>query len=185
MPAVNQSPLEHLHIDPVVGYVGLAFSLFINLGAILYPKSLVSGIGLQCNEGEPPQVWVANHSLPGMRPSKTGRLYDVGEVAMDPASQETKRILDTMDGNLREFQGYLALKAARRRLPYLVQIQDPNEVIDPFMLLDILVNPEDAVKQLKRRDMNPNTGSTSEPNKKVMSGKLPKKTARGRKGRRR
>ena len=133
IPMVNASPQEHLHIDPVVGAVGVMLALFCNIASLLYPWSLISRIGLQGNK-----ICVFGHSLPKLVPAEKGVEYEYGEIAMDPSAQETKRILDKG-----EFaQGFISLKAAHRRLPYLLQIQDTTEVLDSSTLLYVLINPK-------------------------------------------
>lgn len=108
-------------------------ALFCNLGSLLYPRSLISRIGLQGNK-----ICVFGHSLPTMVPAEKGVAYEYGEVVMDPSAQETKRILDKG-----EFvQGFISLKAAHRRFPYLLQIQDTAEVLDSSTLLQVLINPK-------------------------------------------
>jgi hypothetical protein len=149
IPAVNQSPLQNLHIDPVVGYVGMLFSLFVNLGAALYPYSLVSSIGLKGGE-----LCVFCHSLPAMKPANKGVMYEIGHVTMDPSTEETKKIVDTLHGDLSAFRGFVALKANRRRLPYLLQIENSNEVLDSWRLLQVFINPEVVKKDMKRINYN-------------------------------
>lgn len=145
MPAVNQSPLEHLHIDPVVGYVGMFFSIFVNLGALLYPWSLVSGMGLRGKE-----LCVFTHTMITMEEAKEGVVYEIGDVSMDPSAKETKKIVETLQGDIGSYRGFIALKANRRRLPYLLQIEDSNEVVDPWLFLQVLVNPNLANKEIER-----------------------------------
>ena len=140
IPTVNASPQEYLHIDPVVGAVGIILALFCNLGSLLYPWSLISRIGVQGN-----RICVFGHSLPTTAPAEKGVAYEYGEVFMDPSSHETKRILDKG-----EFvKGFIALKAADRRLPYLLQIQDTAEVLDSLTLLDMLTNPNNKPRLKK------------------------------------
>jgi hypothetical protein len=151
IPSVNASPLEAMHIDPVVGYVGVMLALFCNLGSLLYPWSLISSIGLQGDK-----VCVFGHSLPTMVAAKKGEAYDFGDVAMDPSAQETTRILEKGEFG----QGFISLKAQGRRLPYLLQIQDTAEVLDSSTLLQVLMNTKKEArvdkilvqrpKQLKR-----------------------------------
>jgi hypothetical protein len=151
IPKVNASPLEGMHIDPVVGYVGVMLALFCNLGSLLYPWSLISRIGLQGGK-----LCVFGHSLPTMLPAERGNVYEFGDVAMDPSAQETTRILERGEFGL----GFISLKAQGRRLPYLLQIQDSAEVLDSWTLLQVLTNTkkearEDKIlvqspKQLKR-----------------------------------
>lgn len=172
MPAVNQSPLEHLHIDPVVGYVGMFFSVFVNMGAALYPWSLVSGIGIR-GKGE---LCVFSHSLPTMTPATKGVVYEIGDVCMDPSTEETKKVVETLEGDISSYRGSVALKAARRRLPYLLQIEDSNEVLDPWMMLQVLVNPELAKKEVQR---------SSDGGKPKRSGKRAKNAQSRKRGRRR
>ena len=145
MPAVNQSPLEHLHIDPVVGYVGVFAALFFNMGAAMYPGSLVSKIGIK--DG---QLCIFTHSFPTMSQSKKGVVYDIDEVSMDPSTKETEEIVNALGVDLQEYRGIVALKAEGRRLPYLLQFGDDKEVIDSWMLLQVLLNPSIAKKEIQR-----------------------------------
>jgi hypothetical protein len=143
MPAVNQSPLEHLHIDPVVGYVGVFAALFFNMGAAMYPGSLISKIGIK--DG---QLCIFTHSFPTMTQSQKGVAYDFEHVSMDPSTKETQDIVNK--GDLQEYRGIVALKAEGRRLPYLLQFGNHNEVIDSWMLLQCLLNPSIAKKEIQR-----------------------------------
>lgn len=170
MPAVNQSPLEHLHIDPVVGYVGMFFSIFVNFGAALYPWSLISGMGIRGTK----ELCVFTHTTPLMRPAKKGVVYEIGDVCMDPSTEETKKIVETLEGDLASYRGFVALKANRRRLPYLLQIQDSNEILDSWTLLQVLVNPELAKKEVQR-----SADSGDESSKSKRSGKKRAKISRG------
>jgi len=172
MPAVNASPLEHLHIDPVVGLVGMFFSIFANFGAALYPWSLVSGMGLKGRE-----LCVFAHTLPTMRPAEKGVVYEIGDVCMDPSTEETKKIVEKLKGDIGSYRGIVALKANRRRLPYLLQIEDSNEVLDSWLLLQVLVNPGLAKKELQRSDAE--VGEKP----KQSGGRRAVKTARGQKRR--
>lgn len=178
MPAVNASPIENLHIDPVVGYVGMFFSIFVNLGALLYPKSLVSGIGIR--DGE---LCVFTHSTPIMSEAKEGVVYEIGDVKMDPSTQETKKIVETLGGDFGAYRGFVALKADRRRLPYLLQIQDSTEVMDSWMLLQVLVNPQLAKKEIERSSRSKGNDDVDDEKTKRSGKRGGKKSARGRRSR--
>mmetsp|Transcript_22002 Transcript_22002/g.61191 ORF Transcript_22002/g.61191 Transcript_22002/m.61191 type:complete len:244 (+) Transcript_22002:117-848(+) len=49
IPAVNASPIEDLHVDPIYGFGGLGLSILIQSVFTFYPLSLVSKIGYRAS----------------------------------------------------------------------------------------------------------------------------------------
>jgi hypothetical protein len=164
LPAINSSPVADLHVDPLLGYIGLAFAGVLNVFIGLYPKRLISRVALVENEAEehgstksaspPVALLVTVHDLPLINPTPFGPKFNVGEIKIDPASAEAKQ-LATKDGDpatsMARFRGHLPLWVVDRRAPYLLNIQDDAEVVDPESLLHVLIDPEGFLKQYDRK----------------------------------
>jgi hypothetical protein len=154
IPAVNASPIEDLHIDPAMGFGGLALGLMINSVTFLYPMSLISKLAYSPST----QTWhLWKHELPLIRPSTTPVSYSLGDLKMDPSSSETKNILDGLNGNLTKYRGHLGISAEDKNIPFLLEIREPTEVMDSDLLLQALLNPQ-AMKREAAQTKQPRRG---------------------------
>ena len=157
VPAVNASPIDDFHIDPVFGFGGLGLSLLIQTAFTFYPLSLVSKIvhrestdatkenTMQQRQRE---ILVWKHSLPFMRLSPKPLVFPPGALTMDKASENTRIILDDHGGDIGRFEGHLGLKTTSKKglrntdwssrlmvhLPLLVDIRNPSEVYDSDLM---------------------------------------------------
>jgi hypothetical protein len=142
VPAVNSTPIHDLHVDPAYGFTGLGISILIESACILYPMSLISKISYQTPDNSPPQVLVWRYSLPFVYPSKNPTIIPLGNILMDMSSSDTSKILNEFSGDLRQFQGHLGLVLKNTYLPLLLDIQEADEMNNPQLLLQVLLDPQ-------------------------------------------
>ena len=159
IPAVNASAMESIHVDPTVGYVGLALGVLINTATVLYPLSSVSKITLSPTQ----QIFrVYGYNLPLITPSTSYREYSLGDLTMNPSSTEAKKILHELDGDLKQFSGLFGLRAkSQKRLPLLVEVRQPEEVLRPKLFLESILNPQDIASKRTKRPRPQTTPSGS------------------------
>lgn len=151
IPLVNSSPAEQLHIDPTLGAVGLLFSIAIQTLFFVYPTRLVSK--LEYVE-KTRKLRLYAHRTPWVRPSSKPVEVPVGDIAMDTASEETKKILDQHHGEIQDFVGHVGIgppPGAKKKLwslfpymSYLLDIRQPSNVPEPDLLLKLMLHPEDV-----------------------------------------
>jgi len=128
VPAVNDSPIDNFHIDPIYGFGGLGLSILIQSAFALYPLSLVSKIAcrapsssLSSNSDSGPkkkssslrkqqEILVWKHTLPLLRTSSNPLIFPVGGITMDKTSENIRMILEDLGGNIGKFEGHLGLK---------------------------------------------------------------------------
>lgn len=141
IPAVNASPLESFHINPLYGFGGLGLSLLIQSAVALYPLSLVSKITyrtsapsvLSDSDDKPKQknstlqqkqdeILVWKHTLPLLRTSSKPIVFPVGGFALDKTSEKTRIILEELGGDVGKFEGHLFLK----KVPQKERIHDDS-----------------------------------------------------------
>lgn len=152
IPAVNASTMPELHIDPMLGVAGLVFGIAIQAVFFLYPRRLVSSMAYQ---PATQQVAIATHDIPWVRPAKKPKLYQLGQVWLDPASPDTSILLDRCDGNLQVFRGHLGLSSSSTKWPpLLLDIRSVDNVPEPELLLDLLLTPE-RLKSTKKQPRAP------------------------------
>ncbi len=164
VPAVNASPIESFHIDPVYGFGGLGLSLLIQTAFTLYPLSLVSKIAHRNSDSEtnsdsgdgrgkiissPQEILVWKHTLPLLKPSSKPLVFPVGGISLDRTSENTRIILEDLGGNIRNFEGFLGLKKVSKEnkassltayFPLLVDIRKPSEVCDSESMIQVLLS---------------------------------------------
>lgn len=170
VPAVNASPIDSFHIDPIYGFGGLGLSILIQSAFTLYPLSLVSKIAYRTpasnsvpklddgrgkkNSTMPQQqdILVWKHTLPLLRTSSEPLIFPAGGVGLDKTAENTRMILEDLGGNIGKFEGFLGLKKVPGRkmknggssltsnLPLLVDIRKSSEVCDSESMLHILLS---------------------------------------------
>ncbi len=160
VPAVNASPVENFHIDPIYGYGGLGLSILIQTAFTLYPLSLVSKIALSptisnsdSGDGKkasatPQEILVWKHTLPLLRTSSKPLVFPVGSISLDRTSENTRVILEDLGGNIGNFEGFLGLKKVKETkqsslasyFPLLVDIRKPSEVCDSESMIQVLLS---------------------------------------------
>lgn len=138
IPAINHSPIESLHVNPMIGWGALALGVAINGLAAFYPNSLVSKVEFRPGTKE---LMVYGHSLPFVGFSSQPRIYPLGEISLDPASSDIKKILQTYKGDIRKYTGHLPLLITDKTIPWLLEVRDGNEEIhNGEVLLQALLN---------------------------------------------
>jgi len=135
-PALKTAAVDPSTIDSTVGYFGLGLSIFMSIGSMVYPKSLVSEISI--NEANR-SLQVKTFTLPFVTPSKPVE-YQVGDLVIDSPNDVTK-ILTQYNGMISGFPGHMALHAEGKHTNLLLNIkEDANEeIFDSKMLLQSLM----------------------------------------------
>jgi len=177
IPAVNASPIEDLHVDPIYGFGGLGLSILIQSVFTFYPLSLVSKIGYRASpaiaiatatadrsstgspnkkknttQHEQRDILVWKHTLPLLHTSQKPLVFPVGGITMDKTSDDTRKILEELGGDVGKFEGHLGLTRISEKetntnsgsitinFPLLVDIRSPSEVYDSEMMLQTLLS---------------------------------------------
>lgn len=150
--------------DNTVGYLGLGLSIFMSLGSMLYPKSLINEIALVKKNGTNDVLAVKTYNIPLVFPSKS-IIYPLGNLVIDSPNDVT-RIISEYDGDIGRFPGHLALHAENKYTNLLISLDknSSNEVFKKDLLLKCLTpgmtagtNPivvledEKKVKPLKKK----------------------------------
>jgi len=135
-PALKASALDPSTIDATMGYFGLGLSIFMSIGSIVYPKSLVSEISI--NEADR-SLQVKTFNLPFITPSKPVE-YQRGDLVIDSPNDVTK-ILTQYNGIMSKFPGHMALHAEGKYTNLLLNIKEDadEEIFDSKMLLQSLM----------------------------------------------
>lgn len=164
IPLVNQAAMQELHINPAIGYGGLALAFIANAVFAIVPGRVVCKLGYR---PQSKKILVYTHRLPFIRPNlfpsasfpigspnfSTTYAND-GKPAQEPkyfklSPVSASYIMDLAkqkvgsDGYVElgtDFTGLLT--AGPSRPYYMIQIQDPNDVPDPELLLEALQRPE-------------------------------------------
>lgn len=144
VPAVNQSPLQDLHIEPTFGFVGLAMGAGIQVGTVMYPLNLISKMEYNHKDDH---IWISTHSIPWVSPATKKAVHGLGEIQLNTSSADTKKVLDSPGS----FRGHLALQVENSRSPLLMDLQ-ANEIKDATTLMQVLVNPEAIPQQRKQKE---------------------------------
>lgn len=141
IPTVNSSPIDDLHIDPMIGVGGVVLGLLINTVTGLYPASLVSKLSYSRTTNS---LYLWGHDLfPWMRPQSNTTTqpteYPLGTLTIaNKSSNDAQRLLN----DPLSYQGHLGLKEEeevlggekekkkmkrKRRIPLLLmEIQEPR-----------------------------------------------------------
>jgi len=135
-PALTASAADPSSIDPTVGYLGLGLSVFMFLGSILYPKSLISEISRNENQHK---LQIKTFNLPFVLPSRPIE-YKLGELVIDSPNDVTK-ILSEYNGDMAKFPGHMALHAEGKYTNLLMNMKEDagEEITDKKLLLQSLL----------------------------------------------
>ena len=179
VPAINNSPTTELHIDPMLPMVGLFTASVIQAGTVLYPKRLLSKVTWR---PKAEQLILYNYTLPFIHPHKEGRIFPLGQVILDASSAEAKKLVFQCESNLSLFRGHLPISKENSWPPYLLDIQQPENVPQPEILLEALMQPESMTKPLKpaREEIHESVPHTFSYHKKHSKPKRRGKRQRGR-----
>lgn len=149
IPTVNASPIESIHIDPRVGWGALALGVAINSVTAFYPLSLVAKLEYLPTTQ---QLQVYRHRLPFLNPSPKPTVHNLGDLSMDPASRDTKQILDTVRGGISKYEGHLGLIVRDSSLPLLLEIRESSqEIHNDEILLQALLNPQSLTNSFAKK----------------------------------
>jgi len=183
VPAVNSSPVNNFHIDPIYGFGGLGLSVLIQSAFTVYPLSLVSKIALRepnsslnSNSSSVQQknsvpklrreILVWKYALPLLEPSSKPLIFPVGDITIDRTSDNTRMILEELEGDIGRFEGFLGLKRVSKRenktgqqwnsyltinLPLLLDIRNPSDVCNSDLILQALLS--EAFKHHRKKDI--------------------------------
>lgn len=135
IPMVNASPMEQLHVDPGLGYIGLAFALSIQSVFFVYPYRLVSKLSYDPQSNN---LLLYNHRLPFIIPSETPKEMPPGTLSLNLKSAEAKRVLEL--NSIEQFRGHLAI--SKTWPPYMLDIRTDENVVEPDLLFQLLLNPK-------------------------------------------
>ena len=187
VPAVNASPIESFHIDPIYGFGGLGLSLLIQTAFTLYPLSLVSKIAYRNSDSRsksdsgdgrgknisssPQEILVWKHTLPLLQPSSKPLVFPVGGISLDRTSENTRIILEDLGGNIENFEGFLGLKKVSKEtkessltayFPLLVDIRKPSEVCDSESMIQVLLSGGTKIHNKKGSSKRQSTEESSQ-----------------------
>jgi len=165
VPAVNSSPIDDLHIDPIFGFGGLGLSILIQSAFTLYPLSLVSKIAYRASPStststgtqktkksasqKEQEILLFKHTLPFLKTSLKPLVIPLGKITMDKASDDTRKILEELGGDLGKYEGHLGLTRVSDKenknsytinFPLLVEIRKPSEVHNSELMLQVLLS---------------------------------------------
>jgi hypothetical protein len=134
-PTLQAAAADPTSIDPTIGYFGLGLSIFMSIGSMFYPKSLITEMSRIDQKGV---VEVKTFSLPFVLPSKSTE-YKLGQVVIDSPNDVTK-ILTDFNGDMNQFPGHIALHAEGKYTNLLLNINEKSkeEIIENDLLLHTL-----------------------------------------------
>ena len=149
IPAVNASPMPELHIDPMLGLVGIGFAGLIQSIFMVFPSRLVSKLTykpdrLVGDQFVPAQLWIYAHRLPSIRPSaKAAVVIDIAKQPKNWTLMDASEAQQVM-GSLDTFLGRLAIRppGGLSWPPYLLDFRPDSTIPDTNRLLQALVNPQ-------------------------------------------
>jgi hypothetical protein len=165
IPAVNQAPMESLHVDPMIGVVGMVFATVLQTIFFVYPTFLVSKITYQppTSSVEDGMIGVYTHTIPGVYARKQGKAFLIGDIVMDPSSNDAKQITQDLKGDWLQFRGHVAIagKGGTQWPPYLIDLRDagPEDVPEPNLLLEALLTPSQLRRRSKQVQQRNSVGS--------------------------
>lgn len=149
-------------MDPLWGYGGILFGLFVNGVFLIYPKRLLSKLTYRQADDK---LLVYTHQLPFCRrdvfPSAS---FPVGThvpgrhrrhqhskdnddddkiqyFKINTSSEMGKHIVEEL-GDLRKYRYGLPVGPPSRFQKYIMNIGSPADVVEPELLMEILVHPE-------------------------------------------
>ena len=169
VPALNASPIENFHVDPIYGFGGLGLSILIQSAFTLYPLSLVSKISYRA----PPtanhfssnssddrrtkkkknsialqkqqEILVWKHTLPLLQTSSKPLIFPVGGITMDKTSETTRTILEDLGGNIGKFEGHLGLKkVSNKNMKNGDGSSSSSSIVAKFPLVVDIRNPSEV-----------------------------------------
>ncbi|KAL7569076.1 hypothetical protein ACA910_016916 [Epithemia clementina (nom. ined.)] len=148
IPMFQSSPLPALLTDPLFPMVGLSFAILIQSLATIYPIRLVSRLVWRKNKR---QLLLYRYTFPFIQEQETPVILELGQIVLNPLSNDAQIILNEFHGDISKYVGHLTLQQQSNSffsLPYVLDIREPQDVPEPDMLLESLLQPERARKDL-------------------------------------
>jgi len=164
IPMVNQAAMQELHIDPILGYGGLALAAVVNLAFAVFPKRLVSKLGYR---PQSKKMVVYTHQLPIVRPAFfPSASFPVGSsnlssTTTEGSTDEKPKYFKLNHRSASQISGLAmsgkktkgvfvelgtdftgVLSAGPSQPLYTISIRGPKDVPEPELLLEALMRPE-------------------------------------------
>ena len=138
---VNSSGIPELYIHPVFPGLGIAGALIFQVGSTFYPVRNVSKLMLRqsTTSDEPDKLLYYVHTLPFVRPSVNPLEYPVGEFTLNPNSAKARKVVE--HDNISTFKGHIPLYRTGTLLPFVLNINTENDVVEPTLLLESIMRP--------------------------------------------
>ena len=158
IPLVNASPIENLHINPALGWAGIAFGLSVQTIFFMYPKRLISrltyrpaGFGSD-GMAVPAHLSIYTHQLPliqpATRPTVVVSSSSAESTLLDPLSNSASVLVGKHKGNIQDYKGILVIRNPNKmkfpwRPPLVLDFRDDSRVPHPHRLVQALLYPQD------------------------------------------
>jgi hypothetical protein len=140
IPTVNASEMHNLHIDPMLGVVGICFASIIQVIFFTYPKKLVSRLTFKPDSK---QLLFYTHSIPFVTPATTASIYTLGDApVLDASSADAKHLMEDLSGDISQYRGIMAVSKKGQWPPFLLDIREPSDVAEPELMLEALLTPD-------------------------------------------
>lgn len=158
-PSLQSSAVITDPIDPTVGYIGLGLSIFMSIGSMVYPKSLICEISksktasVESDAGSTTQhLHVKTFGLPFVLPSSKSTQYELGDIVIDSPNDVTK-ILTEYNGYMGKFPGHIAIHAEGTYTNLLMNMTEEDadeEIMDGELLLQSLMPGQTGAAAISR-----------------------------------
>jgi hypothetical protein len=140
IPTVNAAAMHDLHIDPMLGVVGIVFASVIQAIFFTYPKRLVSRLTWKPDAR---QLLFYSHNIPFVTPATTPTIYTLGEgPVLDPSSSDAKHLLGKLSGDFSQYRGHMAVAKKGQWPPFLLDLRESSDVVEPELMLEALLSPD-------------------------------------------
>lgn len=140
IPTVNAAEMHDLHIDPMLGVVGIVFASVIQAIFFTYPKRLVSRLTWK---SEARQLLFYSHNIPFVTPATTATIYTLGDApVLDASSSDAKHLLEKLSGDISQYRGHMAVAKKGQWPPFLLDLRESSDVVEPELMLEALLSPD-------------------------------------------
>ena len=148
--------------DNTIGYLGLGLAIFMSIGSVIFPKSLIQEVQLvnkskgESGGGEKVEALpsssslrVRTYGLPFITPSPPTN-YPMGDIILD-SPNDIKMVITEYGGDISYFSGYLPVHVQGKKINLLLQLtdatnkknkdtqQNDSEIYDKDLLFKTLV----------------------------------------------
>jgi hypothetical protein len=140
IPTVNAAEMHNLHIDPMLGVVGIVFASVIQAIFFTYPKRLVSRLTWK---SEARQLLFYSHTIPFVTPATSPTIFTLGESpVLDPSSSDAKHLLGKLSGDISQYRGHMAVAKKGQWPPFLLDLRETGDVREAELMLEALLSPD-------------------------------------------